>query len=117
MARQKTSASATSKAEVRAARGPGRGAWKALDTSSALAAAALAPRVASLGWRVVTGRKPPSSTRNPDLSTGEAVAWAAIGGATVQVVRTLIRRGAANYWVKSTGNLPPGMKALDDTKR
>lgn len=116
MARKKRAATndpeTTSHEEVRAARGAGRGAWKALDTASGLAAAMLAPRVSNLAWRAVTGRKPPSNTRHPELSTKEAVAWAAIGGATVQIVRTLVRRGAASYWVKSTGGLPPGMKAM-----
>ncbi len=104
----------TSQAEARAAKGRGRGAWKALDAGSGLLAAALAPRVSNVAWRAVTGRKPPSQTRNPELSAKEAVAWAAIGGATVQVVRTVVRRGAASYWVKSTGGLPPGMRSLKD---
>lgn len=102
----------TSTAEARASRGPGRGAWKALDAGSGILAAALAPRVSNLAWRAATGRKPPKETRNPELSTKEAIAWAAIGGATVQVVRTVVRRSAANYWVRSTGGLPPGMKSL-----
>lgn len=101
----------TTPAEAKAGKGPGRGAWKALDASSGLVAAMLAPRVSNLAWRAVTGRKPPTNTRNPELSTKEAVAWAAIGGATVQIVRTVVRRSAANYWVKSTGGLPPGMKS------
>lgn len=105
-------AATTSTDEVRAARGPGRGAWKALDAGSGLLAATLAPRASTLAWRALTGRKPPKNTRNPELSTTEAVAWAAIGGASVQIVRTLVRRSAASYWVRSTGNLPPGMKSL-----
>ncbi len=105
----------TSTAEVKVAKGPGRGAWKALDAGSGILAATLAPRISTLAWRAATGRKPPKNTRNPELSTKEAVAWAAIGGATVQIVRTLVRRGAANYWVKSTGGLPPGMKSLKDS--
>ena len=106
----------TSSAEAQVSKGPGRGAWKAMDAASGLAAAALAPRVSNLAWRAVTGRKPPRQSRHPELSTKEAVAWAAIGGATVQVVRTMLRRGAANYWVKSTGGLPPGMRHLSDDR-
>lgn len=107
-------ATTTSAAEARVARGRGRGAWKALDAGSGLLAAALAPRVSNVAWRLATGRKPPRHTRHPDLSTKEAVAWAAVGGATVQVVRTVLRRSAASYWVRSTGGLPPGMRPLDD---
>lgn len=104
----------TSTAEAKVSRGRGRGAWKALDAGSGLVAAALAPKVSNLAWRVATGRTPPRQSRHPELSTKEAVAWAAMGGATVQVVRTLVRRGAANYWVRSTGGLPPGMTSLVD---
>lgn len=110
-------AGTTSGAEVKAQRRLGRGTWKVMDAGSSLLAAALAPRVSNLAWRVLTGRKAPASSRHPDLSTAEAIAWAAIGGATVQVVRTVVRRGVASYWVKSTGDLPPGMKKLSETRR
>ncbi|MBA4608803.1 MULTISPECIES: DUF4235 domain-containing protein [Aeromicrobium] len=105
----------TSPAEAEVSTGRGRGAWRALDAGSALLAASLAPYISNLAWRAVTGRKPPRNTRHPDLSTTEAIAWAAIGGATVQVVRTVARRGAATYWVRSTGGLPPGMRSTKNT--
>lgn len=94
---------------------PGKGAWKALDTSSAILATVLAPRIAQLVWRLVSGRKAQASAslRNPEVGTVEAVASTAIVAAVVAVVRLLLRRGAARYWVKSTGSLPPGMKASD----
>ncbi|MET1132458.1 MAG: DUF4235 domain-containing protein [Aeromicrobium sp.] len=107
----------TSTAEAKVSKGRGRGAWRALDVGSGLLAASLAPKVSNLAWRAATGRKPPRNTRNPELSTKEAIAWAAIGGASVQVVRTLVRRGAASYWVRSTGGLPPGMKSTKDSSR
>lgn len=110
-------AGTTSKAEAKVSKGRGRGAWRALDTGSGLLAATLAPYVSNLAWRAVTGRQPPRNTRSPELSTKEAVAWAAIGGATVQIVRTVARRGAASYWLKSTGGLPPGMESTKDAKR
>ncbi|MFD1858732.1 DUF4235 domain-containing protein [Aeromicrobium camelliae] len=119
MAKRKSTpdASTTSGAEVKAQRRLGRGTWKVMDTSSSVLAAALAPRVSNLAWRAITGRKAPASSRHPDLSTAEAIGWAALGGATVQVVRTVVRRGVASYWVKSTGDLPPGMKKLAETGR
>ncbi|MBC9224887.1 DUF4235 domain-containing protein [Aeromicrobium sp. 636] len=113
-AKKTTDAATTSVAEAKIQKSRGRGAWRALDAGSGLLAASLAPRVSNLAWRAATGRKPPTNTRNPELSTKEAVAWAAIGGATVQVVRTMARRSAANYWLRSTGDLPPGMKSLKD---
>jgi len=117
-AKQKQSAKKAETAEhvqpvedSRAVKAIGRGAWKTLDASSALLAATAAPLISQLLWRLATGRKAPQNTRNPELGTGEAIAWAAVGGATVQVIRTIIRRSATTYWVKSTGEMPPGLKA------
>lgn len=115
MAKRKSTqrdASTTSGAEAVAQRRLGKGTWKVMDAGSTLVAAALAPRVSNLAWRAITGRAAPASTRHPELNIAEAIGWAALGGATVQIVRTVLRRGAATYWVKSTGDLPPGMKHL-----
>ena len=90
-----------------------KGAWRAMDASTKLAAAALAPKVSKLAYRVITGKVAPKNARHPDLATKEALVAAGIGGAVVEIVRTAVRRQATTYWVKSTGELPPGMKSLD----
>lgn len=92
----------------------GKGTWKLLDAGSTLAAAAMAPRVSNAVWKSVTGKKPPTSPQHPEVSLVEAITWAAIGGAVVQIVRTVVRRSMATYWVRSTGELPPGMSHLND---
>ncbi len=89
-----------------------RTSWKLLDRSTTIAAGLLARQASTFTWRLATGRKPPTAGRHPDVETKEAVAWAVVGGALVEVVRLLVRRGAAGYWVRSTGDLPPGMKPL-----
>ncbi len=91
---------------------PGKGAWRLMDRGSSMAAGALAGRVSALTWKAATGRKPPVAGRHPEVSTKDAVAWAIIGGATIELVKVAVRRGTATYWVRSTGNLPPGMKPL-----
>ena len=91
---------------------PGKRTWKAMDRASTIAAGLIAHRVTALTWRAATGKKPPTSTRHPDVSNAEAVTWAVLAGAGIELTKVLIRRGTANYWVKSTGNLPPGMKPL-----
>ncbi len=90
----------------------GRGAWKVLDRTSSIAAGLLAREVSQWSWRVATGRKPPIAGRHPEVDAKEAVAWAVVGGALVELVKLLVRRGAADYWVRSTGKLPPGMKPV-----
>ena len=95
---------------------PGRGTWRLMDRGSSVAAGLLATRASALAWRAVTGRKPPTSGRHPDVGTREAVAWAVIGGALVELVKVGVRRGTATYWVRSTGQLPPGMKPLSGAR-
>ena len=83
-----------------------------MDRASTIAAGLIAHRLTALTWRVATGKKPPTSTPHPDVSNAEAVTWAVLAGAGIELTKVLIRRGTANYWVRSTGNLPPGMKPL-----
>ncbi|MCW2800641.1 MAG: hypothetical protein JWQ70_2113 [Aeromicrobium sp.] len=90
----------------------GKGAWRLMDRGSTIAAGILAQRVAATVWRAATGRKPPVNGRHPDVRTGEAVAWAVVGGGLAELVKVAVRRGTSTYWVKSTGHLPPGMKPL-----
>lgn len=91
---------------------PRKRTWKAMDRASTIAAGLIAHRLTALTWRVATGKKPPTSTPHPDVSNAEAVTWAVLAGAGIELTKVLIRRGTANYWVRSTGNLPPGMKPL-----
>ncbi|AXT84817.1 hypothetical protein C6I20_06165 [Aeromicrobium sp. A1-2] len=95
-----------------ATKSPGKGAWRLMDKGSAIVAGLLAQRASVIAWRAVTGKKPPTSGRHPEVTTGEAVAWAVVGGAIIELVKVAVRRGTATYWVRSTGNLPPGMKPI-----
>jgi len=91
---------------------PSRATWRLMDRGSSVAAGLLAARTSAIAWRVVTGKKPPTSGRHPEVSTREAVAWAVVGGGLIELVKVGVRRGTATYWVRSTGQLPPGMKPL-----
>ena len=90
----------------------GKRAWKLMDRGATIGAALLARKLSALTWQTATRRKPPSDTNHPDNDIREVVAWAVIGGAIVELTRAMVHRGAATYWVKSTGQLPPGMKSL-----
>lgn len=88
----------------------GKGAWKALDASTAMIAALAAPRLAQIVWRAATGKSAPKNTRSAEITMTEAIIWAAIAGAFAQVLRTVASRTAANYWERSTGHAPPPTK-------
>ncbi len=83
--------------------------WKVLGTGSAVLAAAAAQRGLSAAWRVATGTPPPTIPEDPDTDWGEAVAWAALCGVVVGVVRLVAVRKAANYYRRSTGSLPKAL--------
>ncbi len=94
----------------------GKGAWKLMDRGATIGAGLLARKVSSLTWQTATRRKPPASGNHPETDVREVIAWAVVGGAIVELVKVLVHRGAASYWVRSTGELPPGMKSLSTTK-
>lgn len=83
-----------------------------MDRASTIVAALVARKVTETTWRLATGKRPPSNAKHPEVTNAEAITWAILAGAGVELVKVLIRRSTANYWVKSTGNLPPGMKPL-----
>lgn len=83
-----------------------------MDRGSTVAAGVLARQASELTWKMATGTTPPSDKRNPESSLREIAMWAFVGGGLTELVRVLIRRSTASYWLKSTGHLPPGMKPL-----
>ncbi|MEO6470709.1 MAG: DUF4235 domain-containing protein [Aeromicrobium sp.] len=90
----------------------GKGTWKMMDRASTIVAGMIAQRVSSAAWHAATGKKPPTNTRHPEVGKAEAITWAVLAGVVVELSKVLIRRWTSDYWVKSTGKLPPGMKPL-----
>ena len=87
--------------------------WSIFSIAAALAAAALAKKALNTSWRAATGKNPPANPADPDVDLWEAVLWAAVSGTAVQLARMLATRKAANYYAKSTGHLPPGLRKDD----
>lgn len=86
--------------------------WKLYGVLAATAATLAARQLMDRTWRLATGNPPPSNPEHPDVTMAEAVAWAAVSGVAVGVARMLATRKAANYWRRSTGDLPPGMEEV-----
>jgi hypothetical protein len=93
----------------------GKQAWKLLGSTSALIAGVATARALDATWRTATGRKPPTKPESPAIAGREALLWAGLSGMAIGVAKTYATRRAAQYWVKSTGALPPGM-SVDDAK-
>jgi Protein of unknown function (DUF4235) len=81
-------------------------AWRIIGTGSVVFAAAAAEKGLSSAWKLATGNEPPTIPEDPDTSWPEAVAWAVLSGAVLGLVRLVASRYAAQYYLRSTGDLP-----------
>lgn len=95
---------------------PGKRTWKLYDKAATALATIACARAADAIWRAAVGRKAPKDPTNPEVSWREAATWVALSGAATQLARVFATRKAADYWVRSTGQLPPGMKSLETTE-
>ena len=84
--------------------------WTVFSLVTALGAAAVARKTLDKSWKVATGKKPPENPADPDIDIWEAVSWAVVTGAAVALAKMYAQRRAANYYVKSTGQLPPPLR-------
>ncbi len=80
--------------------------WSIMALVSGLAAARGTTAGLNRIWQLGTGRKPPANPADPDVEVWEAIAWSVLTGAFVSLMRMFAQRRAANYYVKSTGELP-----------
>ncbi len=87
--------------------------WSAFSLVAALGAASVAKKGLDTSWRAATGKKPPANPADPDVDVWEAVAWAAVSGTFVALAKMLAQRRAAHYYLRSTGDLPPGLRKGD----
>jgi hypothetical protein len=91
--------------------------WSILSLVAALLGATVARKTLTSSWRAATGKNPPANPADPDVDLWEAVLWAVASGTAVQLARMLATRKAANYYAKSTGHLPPGLRKDDQDKK
>jgi hypothetical protein len=86
--------------------------FKLVGTVGALAAQAAAKKVMTSGWKLATGNPPPANPEDPEVSWGEAVAFAVASGAIVGVARLIVTRKIASYWARSTGTTPENVNEV-----
>ena len=88
----------------------GSKAYTVLGLAATLGATVVARKLMTATWKLSTGKEPPVNPEHPDVSMGEAVAWAVASGVAVGVVRMLAGRKAADYYRRSTGHLPANLE-------
>jgi hypothetical protein len=85
-------------------------AWRIIGTGAAIVAATLAERGIKTGWKLATGNEPPTIPEDPDTNWGEAISWALLSGAVIGLARLVATRRAAEYYRRSTGELPKALR-------
>ncbi len=81
--------------------------WSVFSVLSALVTANVVKKLLDGGWRMATGKKPPTNPADPAVDTSEAITWAAVSATAIAVARVVANRKAADYYYKSTGKVPP----------
>lgn len=82
--------------------------WKITSAIAGIAAGLVARQVIKRSWESFTGEEAPDSPEDPRLSWGQALAFAAVSGIVMEVIRTSAARGAAQYYANKTGLGPFG---------
>jgi hypothetical protein len=89
--------------------------WKVLGTSAAVGAAVVARKLVASGWTAATGKAPPDNPEDPEVSWQEALGWAVVSGAVIQMARLIATRQAAAYYTKSAGHLPKELQPAEES--
>ena len=87
--------------------------WSGMGLASTVGATFAARKALTSTWKVATGKNPPVNPAHPDVSIGEAVAWATVSGVAVGLARMFASRKAAEYYRKSTGHLPANLADVE----
>lgn len=117
--RQQAQAEAKLQKAAKKRKQKGKRAWKLIGTGSSLVAGVAATKALNALWHTATGKQPPNTPESPEIGNREALAWAAVSGLAIGIARMYATRRMAHYWVKSFGELPPGMDkgATKETKK
>lgn len=87
--------------------------WTVYGLAATTVASILAHRALVAAWTASTGKPPPPNPAHPDVSLGEAVAWAALSGVGLGLARMISSRKAADYYRRTTGHLPPNLQEVE----
>jgi hypothetical protein len=88
--------------------------WRLVLAVFTLVVSLVARKAVTSAWKLASGGKPPEG---PEAGYVEVVSWAVASGAAAAVAKRFAEQRAAQYWLKSTGTLPPGYKQAIDAEQ
>ncbi len=87
--------------------------WKVYSRGATVLSGVLTLQLTRRLWQLATRKKAPASPEHPDVDVREAIMWAVLSGVTAELVKVAVSRKTAQYWVRSTGHLPPNMDPIE----
>lgn len=84
--------------------------WSLATTGAAIGASIFAKKITEKTWTFVTGGSSPSNPEDPDINWGEAIAFALLSGAIVQLLKMMVNRESTQAFKKRTGRLPKSVE-------
>jgi hypothetical protein len=76
--------------------------WRIYAGTLGVATTVAAQKLVALGWRMITGKEPPTAT-DPDTPMAEAVSWVVASTVGVGVAELVTQRLAARHWSNEMG--------------
>ena len=80
--------------------------WRIYAGTLGVATTFAAQKLVALGWRMITGKEPPTPT-DPDTPMVEAVSWVLASAVGVGVTELVTQRLAARHWSNEMGTDAP----------
>ena len=88
--------------------------WKLVLAAFTIVVSLVANKAVTTAWKLGSGGEPPKGNK---AGYAEVVTWAVASGAAAAAAKLFAERSAAQYWLKSTGSLPPGYeKEVEKTR-
>jgi hypothetical protein len=79
--------------------------WKLVLAAFTIVVGLVANKAVTTAWKLGSGGKPPKGNQ---AGYAEVVTWAVASGGAAAAAKLFAERRAAQYYLKSTGHLPPG---------
>lgn len=80
--------------------------WSLATTGAAIGGGIMAKKVIEKAWALVTDGTVPDNPEDPEVNWGEAIAFALVSGAVVQLARVMVNHKSTQAYAKKKGRLP-----------
>ena len=85
--------------------------WSLATTGAAIGGGIVAKKVIEKVWALITDGNVPDNPEDPEVEWVEAVAFALVSGAAVQLVRVMINHKSTQAYARRQGRLPDSVAA------